>query len=526
MKKKFLKQVPVLSFLTAMSVTAPLLFNACKPQWVFINNTVGISFFTTALLFLMIAAAVINTVLLAVKIYREKSSFCKSKGFSALSAVSLTLTSVLFIFAVIYSAGIAFTESSEVFQLYLKDTLSKAALIIPPSFLCIFLPAMSCKAKRIICIISLVAVSVFAVNDFFPLSPYKITCPPTVYDNGNQYSVVFSTNDNGTGYIEYTYEGESYKVYDNIGGRIRSDSKIHSVSVPYEHLRNNSYKVGSVRVIEDYSYGSRLGKEITSEEYTLTCNDTYNQTYLVISDWHTMLDKAYTAIGNLNADYDAVIMLGDATPGVDFEEQVVSNIVEFGGEVSKGTRPVLYVRGNHETRGTYASDIPEALGLDEFYYTADIGPYSFVVLDSGEDKDDSHSEYGGMTDYNTYRKDMIEWLKGAETENERVIVLSHAWQISTVEEELSDEGWKQLDRLGARIILSGHIHQCRFLGDGSDREKKIFSEYPDIIGYADGGKTKIGDDYIASLMTLTKDGISIRAVDNLGEEKVNESFEW
>ena len=37
---------------------------------------------------------------------------------------------------------------------------------------------------------------------------------------------------------------------------------------------------------------------------------------------------------------------------------------------------------------------------------------------------------------------------------------------------------------------------------------------------------KLKNASIASMMTLSEDGISIRAVDNLGEEKVNESFEW
>ena len=204
--------------------------------------------------------------------------------------------------------------------------------------------------------------------------------------------------------------------------------------------------------------------------------------WLVISDWHTLLEKAYSAIENIG-EYDGVILLGDATPGVDFENEVIKNVVEFGGEVSEGAMPVLYVRGNHETRGSYANDLAIALGMNEFYYTTDIGPYSFVILDSGEDKDDSHSEYGGMTDYNTYRASMIEWLRTVEATNEKVVALSHSWQISDVEKELSLSGWAELDRIGARMMLSGHHHQCRFLGDGSENEKEIFGLYPDIVGY-------------------------------------------
>ena len=40
-----------------------------------------------------------------------------------------------------------------------------------------------------------------------------------VIDNGTEYAVVFATNDKGTGYVQYEYEGESYTVYDQNGGR-------------------------------------------------------------------------------------------------------------------------------------------------------------------------------------------------------------------------------------------------------------------------------------------------------------------
>ena len=63
-----------------------------------------------------------------------------------------------------------------------------------------------------------------------------------------------------------------------MGGRLNSNSKIHSISVPYEHLRNNTYSVGSTQVLEQYSYGSHRGKTVNSKKYTLKYNDSENQT--------------------------------------------------------------------------------------------------------------------------------------------------------------------------------------------------------------------------------------------------------
>ena len=208
---------------------------------------------------------------------------------------------------------------------------------------------------------------------------------------------------------------------------------------------------------------------------------------------------------------------------LEIKKQVVADIVEFSGSVSKGALPTLYVRGNHETRGEYAGEILDALGLDEFYYTADMGNYSFLVLDSGEDKDDAHPEYGGMTDYNTYRADMIEWLKGVETTNEKVIVLSHSWRISDVEEELSVAGWNELDRLGARLMLSGHNHDCRLVG-AEGYEADFLSAYPDITAYLDGGN--MSGTYVASKMTLSEDTIYLEAYRNNGEKLFEHTIEW
>ena len=523
MKKKlsFLNSPPAHLVFTIMGVISCILFKSFSIWWVFTNITMGFEHFAETLLIVM----ALNTTLLGVLSYVKLNNSQSKKAVNIIYGISAFLATVLFSVAIGTVVTLFFGEDSGTIRCALAENVYKALPILLVAFLIALYPRFNIKAKKIIAALMLICSALWIVNDFAPLSSYKITSDPMVIDTGKEYSVVFSTSHYGTGYIEYTYEGKDYKITDHTTGRLDCDSLIHSIQVPYEHLKNNTYKVGSTRVIEEFGYGSRLGAEVISEEYTFTCNESDNQTYLVISDWHTMIDNAYSAISYLG-DYDAVILLGDSAPNVDYEKTVAENTVVFGGNVSGGTKPVIYVRGNHETRGDYANDLPTALGLDILYYTADVGPYSFVVLDSGEDKEDSHPEYGGLTDYGSYRADMIEWLKTAETTNDKVIALSHAWEISQVEEDLSPEGWDEIDRMGARLMISGHSHQCRFLSsEADDREGTIFSAHPDIIGYMDGGKN--GDEvYIASMLTLKPDGFEIKAVNNFGEEIQSESFQW
>ena len=519
--KKLLKSRPLPIVLMAMSILSLWFFNGFDTNWVFMNNTVGISWFSTLLLCLMVATLLSASALSALRVYKE--NITENKAYRTVLGISFVFSLIFFLYTFGFSIGFALSESRAVFIGSFKEAISDSIYLVYIGLLAIFYPALSYKAKKIMTALTLAAILLIGLNSFYPLAPYKITSEPMVIDNGEGYSIVFSTNDCGTAFAEYRFEGTDYKVFDQTGGRLNTERKIHSIKLPYEHLKGNAYTVGSTRVIDEFSYGSRLGKTVSSKEYTFSVNESENQSWLVISDWHTMLDKAYKAVANVG-DYDAVVLLGDATPGVDFEDEVVKNIVQFGGKLSEGTMPVIYVRGNHETRGAYANDLAIALGMNEFYYTADIGPYSFVVLDSGEDKDDSHSEYGGMTDYNTYRASMIEWLKTVEVTNNKVVALSHSWQISDVEKELSLAGWAELDRIGARMMLSGHNHKCRFLGDGSENEKEIFGLYPHITGYLDGGK--VGDDYIASKLTLSPEGFNIKAVSYTGTGIFDENFEW
>ena len=522
MKKKlsFLNSIPAHFVFTVMGALSCILFKSFSIWWVFTNITMNFEHFAEMLLIIM----ALNSVLLGVLTYRKLNNSPSKKAVDITYGISAFLGTVLFGVSVGTTITLFFGEDSGTIRNALAENLSKALPILAIVFLAAFYPRVCNKTKKAIAVFMILCSTLWVVNDFYPLSSYKITSDPMIIDTGKEYSVVFSTSHYGTGYIEYTYEGKDYKVTDHTTGRLDCDSLIHSIQVPYEHLKNNTYKVGSTRVIEEFGYGSRLGAEVISEEYTFTCNENDNQTYLVISDWHTMVDEAHSAIGYLG-EYDAVILLGDSAPNVDYEKTVAENIVVFGGKVSGGTKPVIYVRGNHETRGDFANDLPTALGLDILYYTTDMGPYSFVVLDSGEDKIDSHPEYGGLTDYGSYRAEMIEWLKTAETTNDKVITLSHSYRISDVEDELSFAGWDEIDRIGTRLIISGHTHNCRLISaENGGREADLLTAHPDIIGYMDGGKN--GETYIASKLTLTSDGFSLKAINNLGEEIFAESFTW
>jgi len=136
----------------------------------------------------------------------------------------------------------------------------------------------------------------------------------------------------------------------------------------------------------------------------------------------------------------------------------------------RGKLPMVYVRGNHETRGPMARRFGEYFpGQDErFYWSFDHGPAHFVVLDSGEDKADDHREYAGLVDFARYREQQVAWLRSdlaseAARHAKFRIVLSHQPCGSA---SSNGFGGQEMQRLWEPIIneahvqlwLSGHTH--------------------------------------------------------------------
>lgn len=500
--KKFLFNRKTIFAVALLSGIATSLYYALRTTYVFTDNAIFSGF---SMMLLMLSA--VNTLVLLLLYIMKANRSVKSDGkiYGLVYIISIIITAVLTIYDIV-SFIVAGEETIPVFFRLLLSELPFLLAVFLIMFLVFAFPKLKNGAfKKALSAVIAVGVILSGVLRIFPCYTYKITCDPMVVDSGADYSVVFATNDEGTGYVTYEYDGKSYKVYDEDGGRIYGDSKIHTVSLPKEHLDGNTYKVGSVRVLDELSYGGRSGKEAVSKEYSFSAPSGEKQTYLTISDWHARLSKAYKSIENVK-DYDGIIMLGDAVPGAMFEDEIVKYIVEFGGTLSKGEKPVIYVRGNHETRGPEASKLSGYLGLSSFYYTVGYGDYEFVVLDSGEDKEDSHPEYGGMVCYGDYRKNMVDWLETVEV-GDKAIALSHSSDIC-FEEDLHARAYSELKKLGINQIVSGHTHTMDFF------------EQEGMNVYLDGNYS------VATLLTLQKDCYTIEAYSIDGEKIFEKTLNW
>ena len=98
--KKLLKSRPLPIVLMAMSILSLWLFNSVDTNWIFINNTIGISWFTTMILILMLLTLFSSSALSALRIYKKDSQ--NKKVYLPFALLTALFAIILFIFAIAY----------------------------------------------------------------------------------------------------------------------------------------------------------------------------------------------------------------------------------------------------------------------------------------------------------------------------------------------------------------------------------------------------------------------------------------
>lgn len=355
-------------------------------------------------------------------------------------------------------------------------------------------------------IIALAALIICAVTWIIPINLMRITVAPAVFETGGDYyNIVWETSFKGSGCVKYTYNGEEKVIWDSNNGIIASDDTVHSVRVPKAELRGNTYTVESQHIPFKFAYQCLKGKKCESEPIAFGGEEKEDGiNILCIADIHEMEKKMYKALSHIEEKPDLICMIGDITSEMRTKDQFTKFLLKDAADLSGGEIPVVFTRGNHETRGEYAAVLADYLGdeMGKFYYTFDFGPLSAVVIDSGEDKEDSHKEYSGLVNFETLRSEEYEWLCGLDEddfEGKYRIVFSHE---PVLDDHFGKDWTAPLKELGMELVVGGHWHQSKF----------IEGELPSFIVGGNLGDGK----WAASMMRLEDGKISVKTVDTEG----------
>lgn len=298
---------------------------------------------------------------------------------------------------------------------------------------------------------------------------------PAVFAVGNDYSVFVRVAESSVMWLKIGDEC----FYDHSNGVMRSANTVHKITVPQKKLdAAKKYTVCYRRMIERKPYFS-VTTEVEEIEFSFAPLPRGKFNMYQIADSHGMVEGACASARVFEERYgkiDLLVLNGDV---IDHSGDVKNfdAIYDICSNITGGGIPIVFSRGNHDTRGIYAEKFED--------YTPTRGGFSYfsfrlsdlwgLVIDCGEDKLDSHPEYGNTNCHEAFRREQTEYIKslilGKESEYaadgvSRKIVFCHVPFTRrfpapfNIEEDTYAE-WASLLREDIKpdVFFAGHTHK-------------------------------------------------------------------
>ena len=279
------------------------------------------------------------------------------------------------------------------------------------------------------------------------------------------------------------------------------------------------YRVAATPVLELPAYWPKTGREIQSDVFSFTTFDARKPTavFASISDTHESIGRIDTLMQRIDwSTLDALVHTGDAFNGVSSEAQVwdhwLTPMIRTG--IRQAT-PLIFARGNHETRGPFARALAKYVPIEEdrFYFARDIGPVHLLVLDTGEDKPDSTQVYAGLNQFATYRDTELAWFQQhartprARSAPFRVVVMhqpTFGWGWRSPASDAARAEWESAANVaGVDLVIAGHNHRFSLTPAGTRG-----NSYPVLV---------VGQDQVATVQA-SMTALRVRVIGRDGAE--------
>jgi predicted phosphodiesterase len=352
--------------------------------------------------------------------------------------------------------------------------------------------------------------------------PELLKMAPTVFAVGDDYQIMVPVSAECLMWVDV--QGESY--YDESNGIIRSHTTLHRMNVPCEALDEaKEYTICYRKIIDRKPYFAET-EEVVRHRFAFRPVQGDNIRIFHISDAHNRVESPVQAAQAMEGNIDLLILNGDI-PDHSGKLENFDAIFRICAEITQGAIPCVFSRGNHDTRGIYAENIADYTPTQygNSYFTFHVGKLWGIVLDCGEDKADSHAEYGNTVCCHGFRKRQTEFLKkvAQSREYERYpykLVVVHK-PISYVQRPPFDieqdiyKEWCDIlkDQVHPDLMLSGHLHRLSVWMPGCP-EDHLGQPCPVVVGC----KPLKGEDgelgFIGTAVTLDEGKITVQFVDD------------
>lgn len=245
----------------------------------------------------------------------------------------------------------------------------------------------------------------------FLTKPYLHSIEP------NSMYVRWITNKNSYCWIEYSEPGKPVqKAHAISDGLVDANSRVHEIKLSgLKPGTTYQYKIVAKEIKDFQPYKLTYGETIISDTFSFT---TYNPSatesqWLVLNDIHDC-PASFNDLIKLNGNdpFDYVFLNGDMFDYQTNEQQIIEHLLTPCTNCFATQKPMLFVRGNHETRGKYARQLKDYFAAPQgAYFSFQSGPVFTIALDTGEDKEDTHPVYAGIVDFDQFRIQQASWLE-------------------------------------------------------------------------------------------------------------------
>ncbi len=351
----------------------------------------------------------------------------------------------------------------------------------------------------------LLLVSVISTSAMAQTSEIRITHGPYLQAlTETSVTIVWTTDKEAVSWVEYgtggnfgsfpTYGGVVQTAQHSEHGLIEAFTTTHRITIgELDAGQTYRYRVFSKHIQEFKPYEVAYGGSVASDVLEFSTLDPEKESFAfgVLTDIHEAGARVDSVLGAMALDeLDLMFYTGDEIHYYEEDSQLFDGFVDVSVKHFASRIPMVYVRGNHETRGKYARRLMDYFPTrnGRFYYSFNHGPVHFIVLDSGEDKVDSHPVYAGLVDFDRYREEQAAWLeRDMESEGFRnsvyQVALFHIPPFGTRDAHGAlhvRETWNDvLNRAGIDLVINGHTH--RFARHDADERH----HYPILINGRD-----------------------------------------
>ncbi len=357
-----------------------------------------------------------------------------------------------------------------------------------------------------------------------------LICPPSVCVINDQYEILLNSKQKGI----FAIKIKDRLFYAQNSGVLSSEKKYAKIRVKQSILdKAKGYQVVYRQTIDRKAYFSEMGVEQTENYNFYPITKTENINVIHIADVHYAFSDAKKVANYFGKNTDLYVFNGDI--GEVETDKHYTDTLKFVGNITRGEKPILFVRGNHDTRGKLAEKFTEyypSNGQDTFY-SFTVGNLTGIVLDCGEDKVDDYVQenfakpYNGVNKFHEFRDRQLKWLKKQVVSKDKLtFAISHICPVITtvkkgdifdIERDIYTAWNAELERLNVKFMLTGHLHRIFILLP--DDERSVLSHnYPVIVGSDIKGlniknSKYYADQFVGSAITVSSSGINVKFID-------------